>query len=42
MKFQSLDFDLAVLLHWLGLSDGETEDPGEMALHHLAGDLTQR
>ena len=42
VKFQSLGLDSAVFLRWLELSDCETEEPGEMVLHHLAGTLTQR
>ncbi len=37
VKFQSLDLGPAVFLRWLGLSDRETEEPGEIAVHHLAG-----
>ena len=42
VKYQSLDLGLAVFFCWLGLSDSETERPGEMVLHHLARALTQR
>jgi hypothetical protein len=41
VKFLSLDLSPAAFLRWLELSDRETEGPGEMAVHHLAGALTQ-
>ena len=37
VKFLSLDLGPAAFLHWLELSDRETEGPSEMAVHHLAG-----